>query len=168
MEKGRAGTHHALAESLERGFPRMASGVLGDGRKIPRQRVRHSRWRNGSDVPSPRVRNSPECGKPPHPRRALLGSQQHDHDQRPEDGQVFGQLHHTASAFQRTARETRPGIFPDDDPLLHPSSALPQHTGFQQRGVAGGRKGAQEGDAGVEGSASAGLSGGNHRHDKGY
>ena len=98
------------------------------------------------------MRDCPECGLTRYPGRTLLGTQQHDHHQWPEDGQIAGELHHPSGAVQRQPPETRSGIFPDDNPLLHPAGPLPRHSGLLERGAPGSGEGTQESDAGSKGS----------------
>ena len=140
-----------MAFTLGRRIPGLASRVLGNGREISRTRFRHTRRRNGPDVPAPRMRDSPERGFQGYLRSALLGAQQHDHHQRPEDGQVPGQLHHAPAALRGRPSEARTGLQPDDHTLLHTPGPLPQHPRLLERGPAGGRKRSQEDNARLQG-----------------
>ena len=51
MEKSAAGAHHALAVTLERGFPGMASRMLCHEHKIPRRTIRYPWRRDGPAFP---------------------------------------------------------------------------------------------------------------------
>ena len=80
---------------------RLAPGVLGDGRALPRGRVRHPRRRPGPALPAPRER----AGAVPRGRRRLrpvLAAQRLGHPRRREDEQVDGQ--HGAGRRGRSVR----------------------------------------------------------------
>ncbi len=100
LEKGVARTHHALAFAVERRVPRLAHGVLGHEHQISRRTFDiHG---GGMDLMFPHHECELAQNTAAEARcRKILGAQQHDYDQRAEDGQVAGQLHHPLNSSLR-------------------------------------------------------------------
>ena len=146
MEKGLAGAHHALALALERRIPGLAHGMLGHVDPLSGRTLRHPRRRHGPDVPPPRMRDRAVDGGPGPRFGTLLGAQQHDHDQRTEDGQVAGQLHHAGGALHRQPPAAGAGLHPHDDPLFRTAGPLPLDARLLERSAPGRRKGARPPD----------------------
>ena len=78
LEEGVRAGDRRVAEPVGAGPPGLAHRVLGDGRQVPRHRLRHPRRRRRPALPAPRERAGPVArGRPPV--RVVLDAQRVDH-----------------------------------------------------------------------------------------
>ncbi len=126
LEEGARAGDRGLASALRPRPAGLAHRVLGDGRQVPRPRLRHPRRRRRPALPPPRERAG-AVARGGTPVRVVLAAQRLDHHRRREDEQVARQLpadpgRPAAGAGHRAA-------------LLHGRRALPLARGVQLRGA---------------------------------
>ena len=101
VEKGIALPYNALVLALGRRISRLAYGMLGHEHEIPGRNVRHTRRWHGPEIPSPRMRDSPESGTLAQPWGTLLDAREHADAQRAPHEQIHRQHTEPARTFLR-------------------------------------------------------------------
>ena len=141
--------HIALAISLGRRLSGLALRMYGYGTQVLGRSFRHPRRRYGPRLPTSRMRNRASRGGRRGTNGALLDAQQHDHDQRPEDGKKSRQFHYAGAILYGRSPETGPALFADDHSFLYFASPLSLNGRLFQRSASGQQKGPRSPDGGL-------------------
>src|SRR5699024_5096456 len=108
----------------------LALGMHRDEFQIFRGSLRHSRWRNGFEIPPPRMRNRTRPSGQRKKSGELLDARQYVDLERQKNGQKYWKQHSSGRNFFGKQRYFKQGFFAQRHSFFYAAGQLPQRVGF--------------------------------------